>query len=143
MKKKVLALGMSLLVLCGTVSSAYAAVYVKDGSGYQTVTVKDIPAWGDVKYDTTYASKKVTTGYFATFKKTYGGAALGNFAELISSAKLPKSMNIGIPLNKVLLAEEIGCSKGTNYFTGVSSHILEPSNKCDVDLMFSADNLKG
>ena len=141
MKKKMAVLGMSLLVLCGTISTAAAYVYT-NGSAYQTVTHKDIPNWGDESFDTYYGSKKVTTGYIATFKKTKGDAALGNFAELINSSKSPKSMLIGIPLNSAQLSTEYSCSKGTVYFTGVTSHNLEPSNSCDVTLKFSADNLK-
>ncbi len=141
MKKKMAVLGMSLLVLCGTISTAAAYVYT-NGSAYQTVTHKDIPNWGDESFDTYYGSKKVTTGSFATFKKTKGDAALGNYAELINSSKSVKSMLIGIPLNSAQLSTEYGCSKGTVYFTGVTSHSLEPSNSCDVTLKFSADNLK-
>ena len=141
MKKKMAVLGMSLLVLCGTISTAAAYVYT-NGSAYQTVTHKDIPNWGDESFDTYYGSKKVTTGSFATFKKTKGDAALGNYAELINSSKSVKSMLIGIPLNSAQLSTEYVCSKGTVYFTGVTSHSLEPSNSCDVTLKFSADNLK-
>ncbi len=141
MKKKMAVLGMSLLVLCGTISTAAAYVYT-NGSAYQTVTHKDIPAWAGEHYDTYYGSKKVTTGAFATFKKTKGDAALGNFAELITSSKSPKSRLIGIPLNSAQLSTEFSCSTGTVYFSGVTSHNLEPSNSCDVTLKFSADNLK-
>lgn len=141
MKKKMAVLGMSLLVLCGTISTAAAYVYT-NGSAYQTVTHKDIPNWGDESFDTYYGSKKVTTGYIATFKKTKGDAALGNYGELINSSKKPMSKQIGLPLNTAAVATEYGCTKGTVYFTGVSSHIYEPSNSCDVTLKFSADNLK-
>lgn len=140
-KKKMVVLGMSLLVLCGTISTASAYVYVV-GTQYQTVTHKDIPSWGDEKFDTYYGSKKATNGDFATFKKTKGDAALGNYAELIKNSKTPVSRLIGIPLNSAQLSIEYGCSKGTVYYTGVTSHSLEPSNTCDVTMKFSADNLK-
>lgn len=140
-KKKIVALAMSLLVLCGTVTSAFAANVV-NGTSYQTVWHRDIPGWGGESFDTYYGSKKMTTGYFATFKKLHGDAMLGNFAELIDSKKNPKSIAVGIPLNTVNLAEEKGCSKGTVYYSGVVSSVIEPSNTCDVRLQFSADNLK-
>lgn len=140
-KKRMIALGMSLLVLCGTISTASAYVYVV-GTQYQTVTHKDIPAWAGVHYDIYYGSKKVTNGFIATFKKTHGDAALGNFGEIITSGKKPMSKQVGLPLNTVTVATEYGCSKDIVYFTGVSSHSLEPSNTCDVTMKFSADNLK-
>ncbi|WP_028043600.1 hypothetical protein [Candidatus Stoquefichus massiliensis] len=140
-KKKMVALGMSLLVLCGVISTVSASVYVS-GTQYQTVTHKDIPAWAGEHYDTYYGSKKATTGDFATFKKTHGDAALGNFAELVSSSKASKSRFVGIPLNSAQLATEYGCSKGSIYYSGVTSHDFEPSNSCDVTMKFSADNLK-
>lgn len=140
-KKKMVTLGMSLLLLCVAISTVSAYVYVS-GTQYQTVTHKDIPAWAGVHYDTYYGSKKVTTGSFATFKKTHGDAALGNFAELVSSSKSSMSRFVGIPLNSAQLATEYGCSKGTVYYTAVTSHNLEPSNSCDVTMKFSADNLK-
>lgn len=139
-QKKIVALGLSLLVLGGTVSSAMAYVY-KQGTEYQTVTHKDIPAWGYAHYDTTYGSKKTMTSQIGTFKKTKGEAALGNFAELITSSKKAVSNMDGIPLNRMILTSEHGCSKGSIYFTAVASHGLEPSNTCDVTLKFSADNL--
>lgn len=67
-KKKMVALGMSLMILCGSLASVSAYVYVP-GTQYQTVTHKDIPAWGHYSFDTYYGSKKATTGYFATFHK--------------------------------------------------------------------------
>lgn len=139
-QKKVMALGLSFLVLGGTMTSALAYVY-EQGTRYQTVTHKNIPAWGDAHYDTTYGSKKTMTSQIGTFKKTQGDAALGNFAELITSSKKVVSNAEGIPLNRMILASEYGCKKGTVYFTSVSSHALEPSNTCDVTLKFSADNL--
>lgn len=139
-KKKMVALGMSLLVLCGVISTVSASVYVS-GTQYQTVTHKDIPAWAGEHYDTYYGSKKATTGSFATFKKTHGDAALGNFAELINSSKKSMTNLVGIS-STAQLATEYGCSKGTVYYTGVTSHDFEPSNSCDVTMKFSADNLK-
>lgn len=140
-KKKMVALGMSLMILCGSLASVSAYVYVP-GTQYQTVTHKDIPAWGYHSFDTYYGSKKATTGYFATFHKTHGDAALGNFAEIITSGKTARSNMIGIPEGKTVLSEEHSCSKGTVYFTAVGSHSLEPGNTCDVNLKFSADNLR-
>lgn len=139
-QKKVMALGLSFLVLGGTMTSALAYVY-EQGTKYQTVTHKNIPAWGHAHYDTTYGSKKTTTTQIGTFKKTKGDALLGNFAELITSSKTPMTLPEGIPLNSVIIVSEYGCKKGTVYFTAVSSHDLEPSNTCDVTLKFSADDL--
>ncbi len=139
-QKKVMALGLSFLVLGGTMTSALAYVY-EQGTRFQTVTHKDIPAWGGIHYDTTYGSKKTMTSQICTFKKTKGDAALGNFAELVNSSKKPMSNLEGIPLNRSILVSEHGCKKGTVYFTGVTSHGLEPSNTCDVTLKFSADDL--
>lgn len=139
-KKKMVALGMSLLILCATISTASAYVYIV-GTQYQTVTHKDIPAWAGISYDTYYGSKKTTTGSFATFKKVRGDAALGNFAELINSSKKSMTNLVGISTT-AQLATEYGCSKGTIYYTAVTSHNLEPSNSCDVTMKFSADNLK-
>ena len=139
-QKKVMALGLSFLVLGGTMTSALAYVY-EQGTRYQTVTHKDIPAWGHAHYDTTYGSKKTMTSQIGTFKKTKGDAALGNYAELITSSKKIVSNVEGIPLNRDVLVSEYGCKKGTVYFTAVSSHALEPSNTCDVTLKFTADDL--
>lgn len=139
-QKKMTAIALSLLVLGGTMVSTFAYTYVS-GTKYQTVTHKDIPAWGNTHYDTNYGSKKTMTSQIGTFKKTKGDAALGNFAELITSSKKSVTMAEGIPLNYAVLVSEHGCNKGTVYFTGVSSHGLEPSNSCDVTLKFSADDL--
>ncbi len=139
-QKKMTAIALSLLVLGGTMVSTFAYTYVS-GTKYQTVTHKDIPAWGNTHYDTNYGSKKTMTSQIGTFKKTKGDAALGNFAELITSSKKSVTMAEGIPLNYAVLVSEHGCNKGTVYFTGVSSHGLEPSNTCDVTLKFSADDL--
>ncbi len=139
-QKKVMALGLSFLVLGGTMTSALAYVY-EQGTQFQTVTHKNIPGWGGIHYDTTYGSKKTMTSQIGTLRKTKADAALGNFAELITSSKTPKSDLEGMPLNRTILVAEHGCSKGTVYFTGVTSHGLEPSNTCDVTLKFSADDL--
>lgn len=139
-QKKITALGLSLLVLGGTMVSTFAYTYVS-GTSYQTVTHKDIPAWGSTHYDTNYGSKKTMTSQIGTFKKTHGDAALGNFAELIDVSKSYKSNMAGIPENRIVLVSEHGCSKGAVYFTAVSSHNFEPSNTCDVTLKFSADDL--
>lgn len=139
-QKKMTAIALSLLVLGGTMVSTFAYTYVT-GTKYQTVTHKDIPGWGGTHYDTNYGSKKTMTSQIGTFKKTKGDALLGNFAELITSSKVSKTLPEGIPLNQMVLVSEYGCDKGTVYFTGVSSHGLEPSNTCDVTLKFSADNL--
>lgn len=55
--KKMTAIALSLLVLGGTMVSTFAYTYVS-GTKYQTVTHKDIPAWGNTHYDTNYGSKK-------------------------------------------------------------------------------------
>lgn len=139
-QKKITALGLSLLVLGGTMVSTFAYTYVS-GTSYQTVTHKDIPSWGGEHYDLNYGSKKTKTSQIGTFKKTKGDAALGNYAGLITSSKSPISDMCGIPLNRMILVSEYGCKVGTVYFTAVSSHEFEPSNTCDVTLKFSADNL--
>ena len=56
-QKKMTAIALSLLVLGGTMVSTFAYTYVT-GTKYQTVTHKDIPAWGYAHYDTNYGSKK-------------------------------------------------------------------------------------
>ena len=139
-QKKMTAIALSLLVLGGTMVSTFAYTYVS-GTQYQTVTHKDIPAWGYGHFDLNYGSKKTMTSQIGTFKKTHGDALLGNYAELIDSSGSPKSNMIGIPLNRMVLTNEHGCNKGTVYFTCVTSHGLEPSNTCDVTLKFSADDL--
>lgn len=140
-KKKMIALGMGLLIAVGTISTASAYVYIV-GTRYQTVTHNNIPSSGYSHFDTYYGSKKATNGYFATFKKLRGDAWLGNFGELIDSSKKVKSELVGIPLNTPNLAQEVGCSAGNVYFSAVASHGLEPSNSCGVTMEFSADNLK-
>ncbi len=141
LKKKIVASGMSLLVFCGTLTTAYA-INVKDGSSYQTVTHKDVPAFGNEHFDTYYGSKKSDTTQFATFYKTRGDALLGNFGGLINSSKTIKSEIVGLALNDPELASELSCTKGTTYFTIVTSSSFEPSNTCDVTVKFSANKLK-
>lgn len=140
-QKKLVALGMSLLIVGGALTTASAYVY-KTGDRYQTVTIKDIPGWGNVKYDEYYGSKKITTGPFATFKKTHGDAALGNFAELVTRSHSPRSMSVGIPKDISKVAEEHLCKKNEVYFSAAISSSVEPSNTCDVTMQFSADDLK-
>lgn len=140
-KKKMIALGMGLLIAVGTITTASAYVYT-EGTYYQRVVHNNIPNYGYETWNTYYGSKKVTTGKFATFKKIKGDAWLGNYAELISSSEKAMSTMVGIPLNTPSLAQEMGCSKGNVYFSAVASSDLEPSNSCSVTLDFSADNLK-
>lgn len=139
-KKKLVVFGMSLLAICGTISSTSAYTY-KNGTEYQYVTHQDIPNYGRISYQTSYGSKKVTTGELATFKATYKDAWLGNFACLIDSNKNQKSTEIGLTVDKAVLTSEFGVSKGTVYFSAAMSSGLEPSNTCDVRFGFSADNL--
>ena len=139
-KRKAVMLGLGIMMLCGSMTSAFAS-YV-NGTTYQTVTHKDIPNLGGVHFDTTYGSKKVTTGDFATFYKTRGDALLGNFGALINSSKTIKSEFIGLPLNSPNPALELNCTKGTIYYSAAKSSSFEPSNSCDVTMKFSADNLK-
>lgn len=138
LNKKIFALGACLLILCGTISTASAYVYVY-GTSWQTATFVDIPSYGGGKYNMNYGSKKATTEPFATFKKVKAEALLGNFAALVDKNKNQKSNEVGV--GSIRLANEFGVSKGTIYFSGVSSNSLEPSNTCDVTLKFSADDL--
>ena len=118
-------MSLCMLLLTGVVSTVSAYVSVS-GTGYQTVTHQDIPGGGQIHYDTYYGSKKATTG---------------NFATIINSSKTAKSELVGIRTT-ASLAQEYGCSKGTVYFSAVTSHSIEPSNSCDVTMKFSADDLK-
>ena len=140
MNKKLVILGMSLLAICGTITSASAYTY-KNGSEYQYVTHQDVPNYGRVSYQTNYGSKKVTNGEFATFYMTYKDAWLGNFAKLIDINKNTKSAEVGLEMNRAIATSEYGTSKGTVYFSAAMSSGLEPSNTCDVRFGFSADNL--
>lgn len=139
-KKKLVVLGMSLLAICGTISSASAYTY-KNGTEYQYVTHQDIPNHGQASYQTSYGSKKMTNTDIATFYLTYKDAWLGNFAFLIDSNKNDKSAETGLTMNKAEVASEYGVSVGTVYFSAAMSSGLEPSNTCDVKMGFSADNL--
>ena len=141
LKKKIAILSMSSLLLAGAITSVSAYVYVS-GTKYQTVTHKDIPAYGRAHTDTYYGSKKATTEQFATVMKTFGEAALGNYGGLINSAEDCKSEIIALKMDTPSVASELGCTKGSIYFTVVQSSSVEPSNKCDVTMKFSADNLK-
>lgn len=139
-KRKLVIFGLGMMMLCGSVTSAFAAYEM--GTKYQTVIHKDIPNLGGVHFDTVYGSKKATTGGFGTFYKTHGDAALGNFGALIDSVRTIKSEFVGLALNDPELASEINCTKGTIYYTVAKSSGFEPSNKCDVTIKFSADKLK-
>ena len=139
-KKKFVVLGMSLLAICGTISSASAYTY-KNGTEYQYVTHQDVPNYGRACYQTSYGSKKMTNVDLATFKATYKDAWLGNFASLIDVNKNDKSTEIGLTVGKAEVTSEFGVSVGTVYFSAVASSGLEPSNTCDVKMGFSADNL--
>lgn len=141
-KKKIVALSMSLLILGGTLTGVYAETSVLSGIVYNTVRHRNIPAGGGASYNTFYGSKKATNGTFATFLLTERDALLGNFGGLITSSKYVVTELVGMPLNVATLADEIGCSKGNTYFTVVTSSAVEPSNSCCVTMKFSADNLK-
>ena len=138
LNKKIFALGACLLILCGTISTASAYVYVY-GTSWQTATFVDIPHSGGVKYNMNYGSKKATNEELATFKKVKTEALLGNYAALVDKNKNQKSRQVGV--GSICLAGEYGVSKGTIYFSAVCSSSLEPSNTCDVTLKFSADDL--
>ena len=140
LNKKIFALGACLLILCGTISTASAYVYVY-GTSWQTATFVDIPHSGQVKYNMNYGSKKATTEANATFKKVKTEALLGNYAALVDKSKNQKSNEVGVS-STIKVAKEYGVSKGTIYFSSVSSHSFEPSNTCDATIKFSADNLK-
>lgn len=140
-KKLLVTFGMCFFMLAGTIVSSYAYTSVVSGTGYQTVTIKDIPGGGYHKSDTNYGSKKATTKTLATFYKTWGQAALGNYGALITASESAVSEEVGLPLNKHNWASEHGASKGNIYFLAVISHTLEPSNSCDITVKFSADTL--
>lgn len=140
LNKKIFALGACLLILCGTISTASAYVYVY-GTSWQSATFVDIPGNGGIKYNLNYGSKKVNSDMHATFKKVKADALLGNYAALVDKNKNQKSNEIGISTT-IKVTKEYGVSTGTVYFAGVTSSTFEPSNTCDVTLKFSADNLK-
>ena len=141
-KKKIVALSMSLLILGCALTGVYADTSVLSGTVYNTVRHRNIPGMGGDSYNTFYGSKKATTGLFATFLMTERDALLGNFGGLITSSKVYTSELVGLSLNNPVLAQEHSCSKGTVYFTVVGSSAIEPSNSCCVTMKFSADNLK-
>lgn len=140
-KKKVLSFGISTLMLLTGIVSTYAYVYV-NGTSYQSVSYTDIPGGGNWKFNTYYGSKKVTTSTLATFKKTYGQAALGNYGGLFTSSKGSVSEEGGLPLDKPTWLSEHGASKGGVYFSAVASHDFEPSNTCDINIKFTSDTLE-
>lgn len=139
-QRKIFTGGCALLIACGTLISVSAGS-VTSGI-YQTVRHNNIPGGGGPHYDTAYGSKKTDSDNYATFKETYKEALLGNFAFLITKSKVAKSSSAGLILNTAVLARESGVSKGSTYYSAVSSHKFEPSNSCDVTIKFSADNLK-
>ena len=82
-KKKIVALSMSLLILGGALTGVYAETSVLSGTVYNVVRHRNIPNFGGISYNTFYGSKKATTGTYATFLVTERDALLGNFAALI------------------------------------------------------------
>lgn len=140
LNKKIFALGACLLILCGTISTASAYVYVY-GTSWQTATFVDIPHSGGVKYNMNYGSKKVNSDAHATFKKVKSEALLGNYAALVDKNKNQVSGEVSVS-STAKVAQEYGVKVGNIYFAAVASSSLEPSNTCDVTLKFSADNLK-
>lgn len=139
-QKKIFAGGCAFLIACTALTSVSAGSIT---SGvYQTVRHVDIPAWAGAHYETTYGSKKTDSGVYATFYESYKEAALGNFAFLITKGKVQKSVESGLVYKTAILARESSVTKGTAYYSAVSSSKYEPSNTCDVIIKFSADNLK-
>lgn len=139
-QKKIFAGGCAFLIACTALTSVSAGSIT---SGvYQTVRHVDIPAGGGLNYETTYGSKKTDSDTYATFYESYKEAALGNFALLITQSKAPKSIEKGLVYKTAILSRESGVTKGTAYYSAVSSSMFEPSNTCDVIIKFSADNLK-
>lgn len=140
MRKKIFAASMSLLLLAGSFTTAYAYVS-KSGLQYQNVTHMNIPSYGKTSYNTYYGSKKEKSAMLATFKATEIQALLGNFAMLIDQNKNAKSIEVGLKKGQAKATSEIGCKVGNVYFSAVMSSGFEPSNTCDVKMGFSADNL--
>lgn len=139
-QKKIFAGGCAFLMACSAIVSVSAGSIT---SGvYQVVRHVDIPGGGEINYETTYGSKKTDSDNYATFLMTYKEALLGNFAFLMTQGKTPKSTEQGLIEDTEVLARESGVSKGTAYYSAVSSNKFEPSNTCDVIIKFSADNLK-
>ncbi len=140
MRKKIFATSMSLLLLAGSFTTAYAYVSTP-GSKYQNVTHMNIPGGGGLSYNTYYGSKKEKSVMLATFKATEIQALLGNYAALIDKNKTGKSVEVGLKKGQAKATSEFGCKVGEVYFSVVISSGLEPSNTCDVKMGFSADNL--
>lgn len=140
-QKKIFAGGCAFLIACTALTSVSAGSIT---SGvYQTVRHIDIPGWGGAHYETTYGSKKTDSDTYATFYESYKEAALGNFAFLITKDKYQRSAEKGLVYQTEILARETSSvTKGTAYYSAVSSNAYEPSNTCDVIIKFSADNLK-
>lgn len=139
LNKRVYAFGVSFMLLGGLLTTVYAASFV-DGKNYQTVTIKDIPAWGYVKYNLTLGSRKSDTGKQATFKKVRTEAALGNFAALVDSSKKEMSNTVRL-YSTATWVSEYDTKVNTVYYSGVSSSSFEPSNSCDVTYNYSANRL--
>lgn len=139
LNKKLFVCGTCLLMLCGMISTTYAANVV-NGTSWQKVTVVDIPRGGGVKYNMSYGSKKATSETYASFKKIKLDALLGNYGVLVDSSKKRVSNIVGLH-NTSTWSNEYGISKGTTYYSGALSHGLEPSNTCDATYYFSADAL--
>ncbi len=128
------------MLLAGTLTTAYA-VSVVNGTNYQTVTIKDIPAWGHIKYNLTLGSRKTNKQQFGSFKKIRTEAALGNFAAIVDSSKKQLSNSVGLNSTPTW-ATEYNIPTGSVYFSAVASSGFEPSNTCDVTYYYSADPLK-
>lgn len=139
LNKKLFVCGTCFLMLCGMISTTYAANVV-NGTSWQKVTVVDVPRGGGVKYNMSYGSKKATSEPFGSFKKIKLDALLGNYGVLITSAKKQVSNHVGLH-SSTTWACSYGVSKGTTYYSGALSHSLEPSNTCDATYNFSADPL--
>lgn len=140
LNKKFYAFGVSFMLLAGTLTTVYAASVV-DGKNYQTVTIKDIPAWGGSKCNLSLGSKKTNKIQYATFKKISVDAALGNFAGIVDSSK--KKMSHTVKLHSTpSWAMELGAVTDAVYYSEITSSSLEPSNSCDVTYSFSADQLQ-
>lgn len=140
-QKKIFICACALLMVFTTMISVKAGS-VTNGV-YQTVRHIDIPGGGEINYETTYGSKKTDNDNYATFLLTYEEAWLGNYAHLITKDKYTRSAEMGLIYEEeVLMREQSSVTKGTDYYSAVSSHKFEPSNTCDVIIKFSADNLK-
>lgn len=139
LNKRVYAFGVSFMLLGGLLTTVYAASVV-DGKNYQTVTIKDIPAWGGSKCNLSLGSKKTNKVQYATFKKIRTEAALGNFAGIVNSSKKEMSHTVRL-YSSPSWATELNAVTEAVYYSKVTSSSLEPSNSCDVTYSFSADQL--